>query len=93
MASNKKSGALPEPVHIRNESQLMTVLMQYINMLTCYNCGDRLVEHAVRGEEREIGVLHLEHGHSSTREEPEESDELYFECVKCKAESDARANL
>lgn len=70
-----------------DEGQVCDVILQNIDLLTCFNCGENIAE--VKEKEGTIrtddfiGELCIDPGEYNYPREPDVPAEAYFVCVKC----------
>ncbi len=64
----------------KNEGQLLGVILDNVELLTCYNCGERITETSRGGD---VAVLNLDPGESNYPHAPDEPASVAFTCLKC----------
>jgi hypothetical protein len=71
---------------IKDEGELSDIILENFQLLTCFNCGEKLgdVKSNYRAGSEEAGVLCIEPGSINYPREPDEPAAVYFECVECR---------
>ena len=75
---------------IKDEGELSDIILENFQLLTCFNCGERLgdVKSDYRTGSEEAGVLCIEPGSINYPREPDEPTHAYFECMECRNMND-----
>lgn len=69
------------------EDELLEILMENLDKLSCFNCGKRLVEEITFPEDDiPMGILYYEKGEINYPREPDTPSMIYFECMECDRE-------
>ena len=63
-----------------DEGQLLNVILDNAELLTCYNCGERIAETSRGGD---VAVLNMDPGESNYPNSPDEPASAAFTCIKC----------
>ncbi len=74
-------GRVEQVIEIEDEADIIDILLAHSNLLTCYDCGKRLVE--AHGEGEVIAELCLDPGRLNYPREPDEPASIYFRCADC----------
>jgi len=72
---------------IEDENELSDIIMNHIELLTCFNCGEKLVDQTSYKTADNLGTIHLDPGSCNYPREPDEPANLYCECIKCSPEA------
>lgn len=72
---------------ISDEENLPDVILDHIELLTCFNCGEKLIDQKSYKTEDTLGTLHLDLGSINYPYEPDEPRGIYFECAQCSTET------
>ena len=67
-----------------DEAELSDIIMKNVELLTCYNCGEKLTDsiNTIKTFDK-LGVIHLDPGSKNYPHEPDEPASIYFECIEC----------
>jgi len=63
-----------------DEGQLLDVILDNVELLTCYNCGEKIADTSRGGD---VAVLNLDPGESNYPNSPDEPASVAFTCLKC----------
>jgi len=67
-----------------DEGDLLIKILNSVDVLTCINCGERLIDSRNTVETFDkLGTIHLDPGSRNYPHEPDEPAGIYFECVNC----------
>ena len=66
---------------IKTEGDIADILLRYVDMLTCYDCGEKLIDTERKGDV--VAEMCLDLGSNNYPIEPDEPATIYFRCVKC----------
>ena len=67
----------------KDEGELCDIILRHADLLTCYNCGDKLSDKVQVGNDDKVGVLRIDPGSNNYPREPDEPAQAYFECMEC----------
>ena len=73
---------IPSPAP-KDEGELCDLILRHADLLTCYNCGDKLSDKVQVGNDDKVGVLRIDPGSNNYPREPDEPAVAYFECIEC----------
>jgi len=68
---------------IMDEGELLKIILDDVNKLTCENCGETLISEQSVKTNDQLGMMHLDPGSRNYPHEPDEPAGIYFECVNC----------
>ncbi len=81
-------GRVEQVIEIEDEADIIDILLAHGDLLTCYNCGRRLID--VHGKDEVIGEICLDPGRCNYPREPDEPASIYFRCADCIKERDTK---
>lgn len=75
----------------KGEDELLEILMNNLDELTCFNCGNELIEEIdFPRDDIPLGILYYEKGEINYPREPDIPPTIYFECMECDIERKRR---
>ena len=67
-----------------NEEELCELILDNVQVLTCFNCGETLTsQRSVIPNDERVGILHIDPGEKNYPHEPDIPALAYFECMQC----------
>lgn len=73
-----------ETMKINDEGDLSIQILNNVDILTCFNCGEKLIDsrNTVKTFDN-LGMMHLDPGGRNYPHEPDEPAGIYFTCINC----------
>lgn len=68
---------------ISDEGDLSDIILDHIELLTCFSCGEKLIDQKSYKTGDTLGTIHLDPGRCNYPYEPDEPAGIYFECIQC----------
>jgi hypothetical protein len=65
----------------KEEGQLLDVILDNVELLTCYNCGEKITDGISHGGD--VAVLNLDPGENNYPHSPDEPASVAFTCFHC----------
>ena len=67
-----------------DEAELLELILNNVKVLTCFNCGEKLIDRMPSNMQEMLGVIRLDKGSRNYPDGPDDPAGIYFECLKCR---------
>lgn len=81
-------GIFEQVFDIEEEADILAILLKHGDLLTCYDCGKKLID--VQPEGEVVAEMCLDPGRCNYPREPDEPAQICFRCADCIKERDAK---
>ena len=65
------------------EGELLDIITRNVDVLTCFNCGESLIDQTPPTLQDVLGMIKFDKGSSNYPTSPDEPASVYFECFEC----------